>query len=401
MKEQRTKQILICLAASLGCFWLGNRVGLLYVSAAGTVTQRLAAAVNLSKIVLHPLQLSPAPIPVGCGVGAILLAGLAYFCIKYSGHRLVPQKEYGSARWGTAADIAPFLHEKPSENIPLTATESLSLAMKMPVTAENNYNRNKNVIVFGPSGSGKSYSVAGPQLLQFNSNYVLSDPKGELLDTYGNVLVSQGYDVKVFNLKDRDKSDHYNPFAYIHDTDDIVVVAKNLIKNMKEDPRQKNTADPIWEEGSTSLLEALLAYVYFEQPPEMHNMNSVMELFVLMENFALSTTNRTRPICKPVYFTEDEWLSVATKMAESDMPNFSAFCREMLLTGKVKHYDFSVIKEISSSLSHISGNINQVAKRCNTNQSVTTNDVEQLRREYLQLKSLYQERLVKALRKLV
>lgn len=284
MKEQRTKQILICLAASLGCFWLGNRVGLLYVSAVGMVTQRLAAAVNLSKIVLHPLQLSSAPIPVGCGVGAILLVGLAYLCIKYSGHRLVPQKEYGSARWGTAADIAPFLHEKPSENIPLTATESLSLAMKMPVTAENNYNRNKNVIVFGPSGSGKSYSVAGPQLLQFNSNYVLSDPKGELLDTYGNVLVSQGYDVKVFNLKDRDKSDHYNPFAYIHDTDDIVVVAKNLIKNMKEEPRQKNTADPIWEEGSTSLLEALLAYVYFEQPPEMHNMNSVMELFVLMQH---------------------------------------------------------------------------------------------------------------------
>ena len=156
MKEQRTKQILICLAASLGCFWLGNRVGLLYVSAVGMVTQRLAAAVNLSKIVLHPLQLSSAPIPVGCGVGAILLVGLAYLCIKYSGHRLVPQKEYGSARWGTAADIAPFLHEKPSENIPLTATESLSLAMKIPVTAENNYNRNKNVIVFGPSGSGKS-----------------------------------------------------------------------------------------------------------------------------------------------------------------------------------------------------------------------------------------------------
>lgn len=99
MKEQRTKQILICLAASLGCFWLGNRVGLLYVSAVGTVMQRLAAAVNLSKIVLHPLQLSSAPIPVGCGFGAVLLVGLAYLCIKSSGHRLVPQKEYGSARW--------------------------------------------------------------------------------------------------------------------------------------------------------------------------------------------------------------------------------------------------------------------------------------------------------------
>lgn len=99
MKEQRTRQILICLAASQGCFWLGNRVGLLYVSTVGTVTQRLAAAVNPGKIVLHPLQLSPAPIPVGCGVGATLLAGLVYLCIKYSGHRLVPLKEYGSARW--------------------------------------------------------------------------------------------------------------------------------------------------------------------------------------------------------------------------------------------------------------------------------------------------------------
>lgn len=184
MKKLQVQQILIFIAACLGCFWLGNRVGVLYVSAVGTVTQRLAAAVNPGKIVLHPLQLSPAPIPVGCGVGAILLAGLAYLCIKYSGHRLVPQKEYGSARWGTAADIAPFLHEKTSENIPLTATESLSLAMKMPVTAENNYNRNKNIIVFGPSGSGKSYSVAGPQLLQFNSNYVLSDPKGQFVLRY-------------------------------------------------------------------------------------------------------------------------------------------------------------------------------------------------------------------------
>ena len=111
--------------------------------------------------------------------------------------------------------------------------------------------------------------------------------------------------------------------------------------------------------------------------------------------------NRERSIGKLLYFTEQELEIIQNKMVESDMSNFSAYCREMLLTGKVKHYDFSVIKEISSSLSHISGNINQVAKRCNTNQSVSTNDVEQLRREYLQLKSLYQERLVKALRKLV
>ena len=153
----------------------------------------------------------------------------------------------------------------------------------MKVTANDNYNRNKNVIVFGPSGSGKSYSVAGPQLLQFNSNYVLSDPKGELLDTYGNVLLSQGYKVKVFNLKDRKKSDHYNLFAYIRNEDDILVVTKNLVKNLKEDPTAKTSADPIWEEGMTALLEALIAYVFYEEEPEQRNMNSVMTLLMMLD----------------------------------------------------------------------------------------------------------------------
>lgn len=154
----------------------------------------------------------------------------------------------------------------------------------MKVTANDNYNRNKNVIVFGPSGSGKSYSVAGPQLLQFNSNYVLSDPKGELLQEYGNVLLSQGYKVKVFNLKDRDKSDHYNLFAYIKNEDDILVVTKNLVKNLKEDPTAKSTADPIWEEGMTALLEALIGYVFYELEPEERNMNSVMTLLLMLES---------------------------------------------------------------------------------------------------------------------
>ncbi len=180
-------------------------------------------------------------------------------------------------------DIAPFVDADPQQNLPLTATESLSLSPKMKVTANDNYNRNKNVIVFGPSGSGKSYSVAGPQLLQFNSNYVLSDPKGELLDTYGNVLLAQGYTVKVFNLKDRYKSDHYNLFAYIKNEDDILVVTKNLVQNLKDDPRAKTTADPIWEEGMTALLEALIGYVFYEEKPENRNMNSVMTLLLMLE----------------------------------------------------------------------------------------------------------------------
>lgn len=213
-QPKRNLRIWIPIAAVL-CFWLGNWMGHTYELTEGTTTHRLAAALNLNSLLLHPFRLSADAFSLGCGIAAALMAGLIYLCVKYSKHRLMPQKEYGSARWGGPEDIAPFLDENAQNNLPLTASESLSLSPKMKVTANDNYNRNKNVIVFGPSGSGKSYSVAGPQLLQFNSNYVLSDPKGELLQEYGNVLLSQGYKVKVFNLKDRDKSDHYNLFTYI------------------------------------------------------------------------------------------------------------------------------------------------------------------------------------------
>ena len=242
--EQTITELLIKVAVVL-CFWLGNWMGHTYELTEGTTTHRLAAALNLNSLLLHPFRLSADAYSLGCGIATALMAGLIYLCVKYSRHRLMPQKEYGSARWGGPEDIAPFLDEDAQNNLPLTASESLSLSPKMKVTANDNYNRNKNVIVFGPSGSGKSYSVAGPQLLQFNSNYVLSDPKGELLQEYGNVLLSQGYKVKVFNLKDRDKSDHYNLFAYIKNEDDILVVTKNLVKNLKEDPTAKSTADPI------------------------------------------------------------------------------------------------------------------------------------------------------------
>lgn len=104
-----------------------------------------------------------------------------------------------------------------------------------------------------------------------------------MLDTYGNVLLAQGYKVKIFNLKDRDKSDHYNLFAYIKNEDDILVVTKNLVKNLKEDPAAKTSADPIWEEGMTALLEALIGYVFYELEPEERNMNSVMMLLSMLE----------------------------------------------------------------------------------------------------------------------
>ena len=176
-QPKRNLKIWIPIATVL-CFWLGDWMGHTYELTEGTTTHRLAAALNLNSLLLHPFRLSADAFSLGCGIAATLMAGLIYLCVKYSKHRLMPQKEYGSARWGGPEDIAPFQDENAQNNLPLTASESLSLSPKMKVTANDNYNRNKNVIVFGPSGSGKSYSVAGPQLLQFNSNYVLSDPKG-------------------------------------------------------------------------------------------------------------------------------------------------------------------------------------------------------------------------------
>lgn len=281
--KRKKKQYALLVTAAPACFWLGNWMGHTYEITIGTSTQKLAAAVDISALLAHPLRLSAGSFPLACGTGAVLTAGLIYVCVKYSKHRLMPQKEYGSARWGTPEDIAPFIDSDPYNNLILTATERLSLAAKMKVTLDNNYNRNKNVIVFGPSGAGKTYTVVGPNIIQFNCNLVISDPKGELLRAYGNVLISQGYVVKIFNLKDRDKSDHYNLFAYIRNEDDILVVTKNLIKNLKEDPTAKTSADPIWEEGMTALLEALIGYVYFELEPEEHNMNSVMTLLSMLE----------------------------------------------------------------------------------------------------------------------
>lgn len=111
-------------------------------------------------------------------------------------------------------------------------------------------------------------------------------------------------------------------------------------------------------------------------------------------------TNRERPISKLLFFSEEELQLIHKKMQESGCTNFSAYCREQLLTGEVKHYDFSALKEQSAIIGRIAGNINQIAKRCNENHSVHTNDVEQLRREYLELKANYQERVIKLLRKL-
>ena len=283
MKKMTLGNKILYGVAAFFLFWLGDWMGNAYRLAEGTATQKITAAVDVASFMAHPLRLSFLPFPLLCGLGTALLAAFIMVCVVLGKHRLMPQKEYGSARWGNETDIAPFVDADPHNNLPLTDTEKISLAPRMKVTADDDYNRNKNLLVIGPSGSRKSRGVAKPEMLEFNSNYVVTDPKGELLDSMGGAFLKQGYKVKVFNLKDRSKSDHYNLFAYLKTEDDILVVTKNIIANLKDDPRVKSSSDPIWEEGITALMEALIGYTMFELEPAERNMNSVMTLFNLLE----------------------------------------------------------------------------------------------------------------------
>lgn len=282
MRPQKIKPLRIIFAMALA-FWLGNRMGMLYQTAEGSWLVKLTAAMDLAKLVQPPFRLDLQNIPVLWGLIAAMGVALVALYLHYNHHNLLPGKEHGSAVWGTPEDIKPFIDPVPENNIILTETEQLSMARHMKVSRDEDYNRNKNVLIFGGSGSRKTRGVIKPNLLQMSCNYVITDPKGELLESCGAALLENGYKVKILNLKDRDQSDHYNPFVYLHDGDDILKLTKNLIVNMKDDPSVKSSSDPIWEEGMTGLLEALFSYVLFEMEPPEQNMNSVMELFRLLE----------------------------------------------------------------------------------------------------------------------
>lgn len=280
--RQKNKPALLIFAAII-IFWLSNRMGGIYESTPGGIGDKIFAALDVEQLLNPPYGLCLSSTSLLWGLAGLAITALVAIWVIANKHKLMPGVEHGSARWGTPEDIKPFIDPKPENNIILTDTERLSMEGRMKVTADNDYNRNKNVIVFGGSGSRKTRGVIKPNLLQLNCNFVCTDIKGELLDDCGGALLQSGYTVKVFNLKDRDKSDHYNFFAYLHSEDDLLKIAKNLITNMKDDPNAKTSTDPIWEEGMTALIEAIFGYVLFELPENERNVNSAMRLFRLLQ----------------------------------------------------------------------------------------------------------------------
>jgi len=219
---------------------------------------------------LHPLDLL---IGFSCGAGLRLAVYLRSKNAKKYRHGM----EYGSARWGNAKDIEPFMAPKFSDNIILTKTERLMMSNRPP---DPKNARNKNVLVVGGSGSGKTRFWLKPNLLQCHSSYVVTDPKGSIVVECGNAMLKNGYKVKILNTINFKKSMHYNPFAYVHSEKDILKLVTTLMTNTKG---EGSGGDPFWEKSERLLLTALIAYLHYEAPVEEQNFATLLEMLNTMQ----------------------------------------------------------------------------------------------------------------------
>ena len=219
---------------------------------------------------LHPLDLL---VGLCCGAGLRLAVYLRGKNAKKYRHGM----EYGSARWGTPKDIEPFMAPKFSDNIILTKTERLMMSNRPP---DPKNARNKNVLVVGGSGSGKTRFWLKPNLLQCHSSYVVTDPKGSIVVECGNALLKNGYKVKILNTINFKKSMHYNPFAYVHSEKDILKLVTTLMTNTKG---EGSGGDPFWEKSERLLLTALIAYLHYEAPVEEQNFATLLEMLNTMQ----------------------------------------------------------------------------------------------------------------------
>ena len=257
------------VATNFGEAWRlaeGKELGDKIMSMMGTVP--LAFANPLPS--LHPLDLL---VGLCCGAGLRLAVYLRGKNAKKYRHGM----EYGSARWGTPKDIEPFMAPKFADNIILTKTERLMMSNRPP---DPKNARNKNVLVVGGSGSGKTRFWLKPNLLQCHSSYVVTDPKSTILLECGNAMLKNGYKVKILNTINFKKSMRYNPFAYVHSEKDILKLVTTLMTNTKG---EGSGGDPFWEKSERLLLTALIAYLHYEAPVEEQNFATLLEMLNTMQ----------------------------------------------------------------------------------------------------------------------
>ena len=257
------------VATNFGEAWRlseGKELGDKIMSMMGTISVAFANPLPS----LHPLDLL---VGLCCGAGLRLAVYLRGKNAKKYRHGM----EYGSARWGTAKDIEPFMAPKFADNIILTKTERLMMSNRPP---DPKNARNKNVLVVGGSGSGKTRFWLKPNLLQCHSSYVVTDPKGSIVVECGNALLKNGYKVRILNTINFSKSMHYNPFAYVHSEKDILKLVTTLMTNTKG---EGSGGDPFWEKSERLLLTALIAYLHYEAPVEEQNFATLLEMLNTMQ----------------------------------------------------------------------------------------------------------------------
>ena len=217
------------------------------------------------------------PIDLLVGTAAAVIIRLVVYFKGKNAKKFRKNLEYGSARWGNREDIAPFVDPVFENNIILTQTERLMMSNR-PKEPKNA--RNKNVLVVGGSGSGKTRFFVKPQLMQLHSSYVVTDPKGSVVCEVGKLLERNHYKIKIFNTINFKKSMHYNPFAYIHSEKDILKLVTTLITNTKGDGK---SGDEFWTKAETLLYCALIGYIHYEAPPEEQNFTTLLEFINAME----------------------------------------------------------------------------------------------------------------------
>ena len=277
MKTDMKKQIIMNLPYLI-VFYAGNKISWLFrVIRLNDLGEKILYAMNHMGLAFR----NPFPsfniqdVLIGMIV-ALLFKGMVYLkSLEKKKYRM--GEEYGSARWGTKEDIAPFMDKEFFNNIILTKSELLTISNRPP---NRKYARNNNVAIIGGSGSGKTAFWLTPNLLQMHSSYVVTDPKGGVVVNCGRALLKFGYKIRIFNTIDFKESMHYNPFAYIHSEKDILKLVTTLIANTKG---EGNGGDPFWEKSEILLYCALIGYIHYEAPVEEQNFATLIELINAME----------------------------------------------------------------------------------------------------------------------
>ncbi len=268
------KKLLILNLPFLFIWYFADKISWLYrmVDAKNAGMKIYGCMMYFKSAFKNPLP-SIHPVDMLVGVAVALLLKLALYMKSKNAKKFRQGEEYGSARWGKPEDIKPYMDENPEQNIILSQTEGLTMNSRPKIPK---YARNKNVLVIGGSGSGKTRFFVEPNLMQMHSSYVVTDPKGTILIRLGHMLQKGGYRIKVLNTINFKKSMHYNPFVYIHCEKDILKLVNIIIENTKGEGDK--SGEDFWVKSERLLYQAYIGYIWYEAPEEEKNIITLLEM---------------------------------------------------------------------------------------------------------------------------